>query len=107
MIHTLLYGCVTWSPNKPDYDRIRQVHHLMNLGYLGWRKRKRDDHTLSYANVSAKTDSESMEVTVRNRRALFARFVATLGKERLPRRAMFGEQIEVKGYTTGGKRTIG
>ena len=47
VIERELYGCVTWSPNTVDYDRLRQVHHFMHLGYLGWRKRKRDDHTLS------------------------------------------------------------
>ena len=72
----------------------------MHLGYLGWRRRKRDDHTLSYA----KTDSESMGVTVRNRRTLFAEFVANLGKERLPRRVMFGELIGVKGSLVYSKR---
>ena len=48
VIEALLYGCVTWSPNKLDYDRLlRQAHHSMLLRCLGWRKRKRDDHTLS------------------------------------------------------------
>ena len=105
VIETLLYGCVTWSPNKLDYDRLRQVHHFMHLGYLDLRKRKSDDHTLSYANASAKTNSESIEVTVRNRRTLFAGFVANPGKERLPRTVIFRELIEVKGYTRGGKIT--
>ena len=27
VIETLLYGCMTWIPNKPDYDTQRQVHH--------------------------------------------------------------------------------
>ena len=22
VVETLLYGCMTWSPNKPDYDRL-------------------------------------------------------------------------------------
>ena len=35
VIETLLYGCVTWSPSKPDYDRLRQVHHSMLLLSLG------------------------------------------------------------------------
>ena len=61
VIDTLLYGCMTWSPNKPDYDRLRRVHHSMLLRCLGWRKRKRDDHTLPYADALAKTASESIE----------------------------------------------
>ena len=72
VIEILLYGCVTWSPNKPDYDRIRQVHHSMRLQCLGWRKRKPDDHALSYTDALAKTASESREATMRKRRILFA-----------------------------------
>ena len=54
VVETLLHGCVTWSPKKPDYDRLRRIHHFMLLRCLGWRKRKRDDHTLSYADALAK-----------------------------------------------------
>ena len=46
---TLLYGCVTRSPSKTDYDRLRKVHHQMLLRWLDWRERKREDRTLSYA----------------------------------------------------------
>ena len=67
VVETLLYGCMTQSPNKPDYDRLRRVHHPMLLRCLGWRKRKRDDHTLSYADALAKTASKSIEATVRKR----------------------------------------
>ena len=42
VVETLLYGCMTWSPKKPDYDRLRRVHHSMLLRCLGWRKRKRE-----------------------------------------------------------------
>ena len=31
VVETLLYGCMTWSRNKPDYDRLRRVHHSMLL----------------------------------------------------------------------------
>ena len=60
VVETLLYGCMTWSPNKPEYDRPRRVHHSMLLRCLGWRKQKRDHHTLSYADALAKTASESI-----------------------------------------------
>ena len=59
------YGCMTWSPNKPDDDSLRRVHHSMLLRCLGWRKRKRDRHTLSYADALAKTASESIGAIVR------------------------------------------
>jgi len=101
VLETLLYGCVTWSPSKADYDRLRKVHHQMLLRCLGWRKRKREDHILSYANALLRTDSESVETTVRRRRILFAGFVARMGEERLPRRVMFGEMLGGKGYSGG------
>ena len=79
VVETPLYGCMTWSPNKPDYDRLRRVHHSMLLRCLGWRKRKRDDHTLPYADALAKRASESIEAIVRKRRILFTGFVARMG----------------------------
>ena len=67
VIETLLYVCMTWSRNKPVYERLRRVHYSMILRCLGWRKRTRDDHTLSYADPLAKTAYESIEATVRKR----------------------------------------
>ena len=78
----------------------------MLLRCLGWRKRKRDDHTLSYADALAKTASESVEAIVRKRRILFAEFVARIREERLPRRVMFGELLGVRA-THGGKKKAG
>ena len=101
VMETLLCGCFTWSPSKTDYDRLRKVHHQMLLRYLGWRKRNREDHILSYANALLRTDSESVEATVRRRTILFAGFVARMGEERLPRRVMFGEMLGGKGYSGG------
>ena len=43
--------------------------------------------------------SQGIEVTVRNRRILIAGFVARLGKERLPRRVMLEELVQVNGYS--------
>ena len=101
VMETLLYGCVTRSPSKADYDRVRKVHHQMLLRFLGWRKRKRDNHILSYANVLVRTDSESVETTVRRRTMLFAGFVARMGEELLPRRVMFRGMLGSKGYSGG------
>ena len=61
MIVTLLYGCLRWSLNKPGSDRLLQVHRSMILESLGWLKRKGDDHTLSFDNAFANSDSESIE----------------------------------------------
>ena len=103
VVETLLYGCMTWSPKKPDYDRLRRVHHSMLPRCLGWRKWKRADHTLSYDDALAKTASESIESIVRKRRILFPGFVARMGEERLPQRVMFGEFVGGRA-TQGGKR---
>ena len=65
VVETLFYGCKTWIPKKPDYDRLRRVHHSMLLRCLGWRKLKRDDRTLSYADALAKTAFESIDAIVR------------------------------------------
>ena len=88
-----------------DYDRLRKVHHQMLLRCLRWRKRKREDYIMSYANALLRTDSESVETTVRRGRILFAGFVTRMGEERLPRRVMFGEMLGGKGYSGGRSGT--
>ena len=106
VVETLLYGCMTWSAKRPDYDRLGRNHRSMLLRCLGWQKRKRHDITLSYADALAQTDSESVEAIVRKQRILFAGFVARMGEERLPQRVMFGEFVGVRA-TQGGKRKTG
>ena len=106
VMETLLYGCVTWSPSKADY-RLRKVHHQMLLRYLGWQKRKREDHILSYANAFLREDSESVETTVRRRRILFAGFAGSMGEEHLPRRVMFGEMLGGIKATSGERNGTG
>ena len=96
VIETLLYGCVTWSPNEPDCDRLRRAVHPMLL--VGWREQKRNNHTLSYSNALARTDFESIETTVRSRRVLLAGFEARMGEERLSRRMMFRDVYGVRIY---------
>ena len=76
----------------------------MLLRCFGWQKRKRDDHTLSYADSLAKTVSENIEATPLKRRILFAGFVARMGEERLPRGVILGELIGVKGYSGGQEK---
>ena len=106
VVGTLLYGCMTWNPKKPDYDRLRRVHHSMLLRCLGWRKRKCYDHTLSYADALAKTAFESIEAIARKRRIFFAGFVARMGGERIPQRVML-ESLSGIRATQGGTRNTG
>ena len=104
VIETLLYGCMTWSPKKTDYDRLRRVHHSMLLRCLGWWKRKRDDHTLSYAQALAKSASQNIAAIVWKQVVLFAEFVARMGEERLAQRVMFGELVGGKHYSGGQEK---
>ena len=104
VVETLIYGCMTWNPKKPDYDRLRRVRRSVLLRYLGWRKLKRDGHTLSYADALAKTDSERFEAIVRKRTILFAGFVARMGEKHLAQRVMFGEFVGGKGYSGGHEK---
>ena len=76
----------------------------MLLQCLGLRKRKRDNHTLSYADALARTASEIIEAIVRKRRILFAGFVTRMGKERLPKRVMFGELVWDERYSEGKEK---
>ena len=54
-----------------------------------------------------RTDSESVETTVRRRRILFAGFVLRMGEERLPRRVMFGEMLGGVKATSGDRSGAG
>ena len=103
-METLLDGCMTWNPKNPANDRLRRVHHSMVFRCLGWRKRKRHDHTLSYADALARTASESVEAIVRKRRIFVVEFVARMGEERLPQRVMFWELVGGKGYSGGQEK---
>ena len=92
-LETMLYGCVTWGPRTCQYDTLRRAHHRFLTRYIGWRKHSRADHPISYLNTLIKTGSESIEVTLRRRRILFAGFVACKEDTRLPKCVMFGEMV--------------
>ena len=104
VLETLLYGCVTWSPSKADYGRLRKAHYQMLLRFLGWRKRKREDHILSYATkrFSGQTDSESVETTV-HRRRIFVRGLRGTNVKRAHAEEGYawGDMLGVKRYSGG------
>ena len=56
-------------------------------------KNNRADHPISYLDTFTKTGSESIEVTLRRRRILFAGFVARMEDTRLPKCMMFVELV--------------
>ena len=51
------------------------------------------------ATPLSRQDSGSIDATLRRRRILFAGFVARMGEEQLPRRAMFREMVGRKSYS--------
>ena len=93
VFETMLYGCVTWSPRACHYDTLRQAHHRFLTRCIGWRKRNRADHPISYLDTLIKTGSESIEATLRRRRILFSGFVARMEDTRLPKCVMFVEMV--------------
>ena len=94
VLETMLYGCATWSPRACHYDTLRQAHHRFLTRCIGWRKYNRADHPISYLDTLIKTESESIEATLRRRRILFAVFVARIEDTRLPMCVMFGELVK-------------
>ena len=68
VIETLLYGCVTWSPNKLDYDRLRRVHHSMLLRCLGLAETKaRRPHPIVRRRACQSSLREHRDDSVKNR----------------------------------------
>ncbi|CAN0028409.1 unnamed protein product, partial [Sphacelaria rigidula] len=89
--HPLLYGCVTWTLHNAHCDLLRTTYHALLRRCLGWHKRNRTDHTL------ARAGSESIGTTLRKGRLHFAGFVTRISPGRIPKHAMFGEIMAVKG----------
>ena len=101
----MLYGCVTWSPRACPYGTLRRAHHRFLTRCIGWRKHNRADHPISYLDTLIKTTNESIEVTLRRRRILFAGFVARMEDTRLPKCGMFGELVGGVGCVGGRKNS--
>ena len=59
------------------------------------------DHPISHVDTLLKTGSESIEVTLRRRRILFAGFVVRMEDTRLPKCVMFGEMERGAGCVGG------
>ena len=72
---------------------------------IGSRKKyNRADHPISYLDTLLKTGSESIEVTLRRRRILFAGYVARMEDTRLPKCVMFGEMVGGAGCVGGHEK---
>ena len=89
----LLYICSTWTLLSREYGLLRTQHHRLLLRCVGFRKRQRSDHPLSYAATLAMTGCESVETTIRRRRLLFAGFLLRQQLHRLPRAFLRGSLV--------------
>ena len=108
VLDTMLCGCATWSPRACHYSTLRRAHHWFLTRCIDWRKHNRADPPISYLDTLVKTGSESIEVTLRRRRILFAGFVARMEDTRLPKCVMFVEMVGGAGCVGGaGKRVDG
>ena len=84
-----------------NYTTLNGTHRKFLARIVGWRKVKRTDRPLSYAEALTRAGcSETIEATVCKRRLLFGGLVVRMGDERLPKLVLLGE-------TKGGKRSVG
>ena len=88
-------------PRACHDDMLRRAHHRFLTRCIGWRKHNRADHPISYLDTIIKTESESIEATLRRRQILFAAFVARMEDTRMPKCVMFGEIVGGAGYVRG------
>ena len=93
-METRLYGCATWTLGKEHFAEPRTAHLRFLLRIIGFQRRQRADHLMSYAKAHKKARSKSVETTIRKRRLLFARAVQRTNNERLTRRVMFGTMAD-------------
>ena len=108
VLETMTYGCITWSPRACHYDTLRRAYHRFLTHCIGWRKHNGADHPISYLDTLVKTESESIEATLRRRRILFAGFMARMEDTRLPKYVMFEEMVRGAGCVGDpGKRVDG
>ena len=91
VVATLLYGCETWTLSDTHYRMLRQSHHHYLLRCVGFKKRARTDHLLSYHELLRNTKVESIESMIRRRRLQWAGKLVRMPNERLPKMMLFGE----------------
>ena len=91
VMETLLYGYVTWALGVEQIAILRTAHHNLLLRIIGFQRRQRTDHRMSYGKALKKAQCERVETTIRKRRLLlFAGSVQRTTSERLTYRVVFG-----------------
>ena len=91
----LLYGCMTWAPRNAHYRQLRTRHQKLLLQVIVYRRVHGTYQKMSYAKVLKKTGRQNVEATIRQRRLLFVGALARQGDNRLPKRLLFAEKVEV------------
>ena len=75
---------------REGYDFLRTQHRRLLLRCIGFRKKNRTDHTLSYLSALEKTGCESIETTIRSLRLLLVGRIHRMGNHRLSKRLLHG-----------------
>ena len=103
VLETMLYDCVTWNPRACHYETLHRAHHRFLTRCSGWRKHNRADYPIPLDTL-VKTGSETIEVTLRRRRILFAGFVVRMEDTRRPKCVMFREMVGGAGCVGGQEK---
>ena len=105
VLETMLYSCVTWSPQACNYDTLRRAYNSFLTHCIGWRKTNHAGHPISYMDTLMTPKSETIEATLRRRWILFAGFVVSIENTKLPKCVLFGELMGGAGCVRGqGKK---
>ena len=65
-------ACVTWTLGQEHFAELRTAHHNLLRPTIGFHRRQRTDHLMSYTKALKKAQCESVETTIRKRCLLFA-----------------------------------
>ena len=65
VMDTLKYGCVTWALGLGHFAKLQTAHHNLLLRIIGFQRRQRPDHRMSYAKALKKAQCESVDTTIR------------------------------------------
>ena len=108
-IKALLYGCSTWTLRQEHCAKLRIVHRRVLLRIIG-AQRKRPDHWMtSYNRALEITQCESIEMTLRTRRLLWAGTLIQMSVSggRLSKRIVCGNLKVQCGEDGVGRRNSG
>ena len=81
------------EPRREHNRLLRRTHHRLLLRFIGYRRERGTYRQLSYAQALKETGCQSVEVSIRQRRLLFAGAMARQPAGRLPKRLIDGKQV--------------